>query len=55
MLRQVSLAGCGGASTVPLTFPTVGTGITVYYAGVSWDVGAGSVTSVSETKSFLTQ
>lgn len=55
--RQVTtLNGCTGTSTQPFTIPGAAPpGITFYYAGVTWDLTALRVTSVSETKSAVTQ
>ncbi len=55
-LRQVSLSGCTGVSTVPLSIPAnVPVGLTVNFAGVTWSLPAGAVTSISGTESFVTQ
>ncbi len=53
--RRVNLNGCGGISTVSLTLPTIPIGVTAYFSGITWDLGAGVVTSISETQSFVTQ
>ncbi len=52
--RQVSpLRGCQGAATAPFQIP-LGTpvGLSVYYAGVTWDLNNREVTSVSSTRFF---
>ncbi|MEQ8764970.1 MAG: right-handed parallel beta-helix repeat-containing protein [Planctomycetota bacterium] len=55
-LRQVTLSGCAGTTTTPVTVPaSTPVGLTVHYAGLAWDLGAGRVTSVSPTKSAVTQ
>ncbi len=55
-LRQASLNGCAGASTASFSLPsTTPVGITVYYAGITWDLGGGTVTSISSTSSAVTQ
>ena len=55
--RQViPLNGCAGASTTSFTIPpSTPTGITVYFAGVSWDLAGNIATSVSKTSSFVTE
>ena len=53
MVRRVTLGGCPGASTAPVSIPpNAPIGLVVYYAGFSVHA-AGSVLSVTPTKSFV--
>jgi len=56
-LRQATLAGCSpGASTFAFTIPhSTPVGQRVYYAGLTWDLSASVLTSISGTRSFVTQ
>ncbi|MEQ8763783.1 MAG: right-handed parallel beta-helix repeat-containing protein [Planctomycetota bacterium] len=56
-LRQVSLGSCAPAATTP-SFPippATPVGLTVHFAGFSWNPLTSQVASVSETVSFTTQ
>ncbi len=55
-LRQATLSGCNGSATLAFGIPaSAPVGVTVHYAGVSWNLGAGAAISVSEVQSFTTQ
>ena len=56
-LRQVVLSnGCAGDSTFSVAFPgSISLGTTFYYGGLSVDLVAGTMPSVTETKSFVSQ
>ncbi|MEQ8764362.1 MAG: right-handed parallel beta-helix repeat-containing protein [Planctomycetota bacterium] len=56
VLRQAGPIQCSGATTFPISIPaSAPIGLTVYAAGLSWDLSSGNVVSLSETESIVLQ
>ncbi len=54
--RGVTLQGCSGVSTQPLSIPVaVPVGTALYTSGLAWDLTTGTVLSIAKTRSFTVQ